>query len=338
MRLEKVSILGTAYLDAPHRVTSAEIQTELAPAMERFRVPPTLLEDLTGIHARHFWDHGVKLYEVAAEAATKVIEETGVDPKKIGVLINTSVDRDYLEPSTASMVHGKLGLHEHSMNFDICNACLGFINGMHMIANMIELGQVEYGLVVDAERAREPVETTIARLLDPTCDIRTMRGQFATLTLGSGAVAMILAREDLAPDGHKLVGSISMSATEHSHLCLGNRDQMVTDQKGLLAQGIALTHKMREKLIDEYGKDPNEFEEVALHQVSKRHTEEVIQASQVDGEKFHRIYPEFGNMGPAGVPITMMKAFEEGRVRQGTSVGLFGVGSGINSTVMEVEW
>lgn len=338
MRFENVSILGTAYVDAPHRITTDEIQDQLEPVLERFRTPKTLLKDLTGIEARRVWDEGAQLYKVAALSAKKVIEETGIDPNKIGVLINTSVDRDYLEPSTASMVHGELALSPHSMNFDICNACLGFVNGMQVVANMIELGQIEYGIVVNGERARAVIEGTIARILDPNCDIKTFRQQFASLTLGSSSVSMILARADLAPDGHRVKGAISMSATEHSHLCKANRDEMITDQKGLLEGGINLTYKMRDKMIEEYGADPDDFDEIAIHQVSKRHTHEVTIAAQINEEKIYRIYPEYGNIGPAGVPVVMAKAYEAGRIERGDRVGLFGIGSGLNSTVMELEW
>ena len=74
--------------------------------------------------------------------AEEAIEEAGVDRDKIGVLINTSVCRDYLEPSTACLVHGNLGLHERCLNFDIGNACLAFLNGMDVAARMIERGEV----------------------------------------------------------------------------------------------------------------------------------------------------------------------------------------------------
>ena len=53
---------------------------------------------------------------------------------RVGLLVNTSVSRDYLEPSTASIVSGNLGLAENCQNFDVANACLAFINGMDIAA------------------------------------------------------------------------------------------------------------------------------------------------------------------------------------------------------------
>src|SRR5205814_1196604 len=81
-----------------------------------------------------------------------------------------SVCRDYLEPSVACFVHAELGLPETCLNFDVVNACLGFLDGMAIVGNMIERGQVQYGLVVDAESSRTVVERTVDRLGAATCD------------------------------------------------------------------------------------------------------------------------------------------------------------------------
>ena len=65
------------------------------------------------------------------------------------------------------------------MNFDLGNACLAFVNGMDVVGNMVERGQVDYGIVVDAETSRLAIETTMELLrkddIDPTRSARTSR-------------------------------------------------------------------------------------------------------------------------------------------------------------------
>ena len=339
MRFENVSILGLGYIDAPHRITSAEIDEQLAPVMERNGMPPGLLESLSGIVARRFWDVGVQPSEVATMAAEQAIEDAGIDREKIGIVINTSVCKDYIEPSVASLVHGNLKLASHCINFDVGNACLGFINGMQIIANMIELGQIDYGLVVDGEGSRHAIESTIDRLLEPNCDISVFRDQYATLTLGSGAVAMVLSRSDLAQNGgHRVTGSLSVAATHHNRLCLGQPHEMITDSKRLMNAGIEVSLAMTARMMEEWGKQPNNCDEVVMHQVSQPHTDKVIEATCVDISKVFRIYPEYGNVGPAGVPLVLAKSLEYGRIQPGDNVGLFGIGSGLNSMIMDVVW
>ena len=168
-RYEQVVISGLAHVDAPHVVTSHAIESQMSTTLERLGVEPGLLEGLSGIESRRVWDEGTKPSEVAARAGELALQSSGVDRSDIGALINTSVCRDYLEPSTASLAHGLMGLPAEAVNFDIGNACLGFVNGMNVVAGMIERGEIEHGLVVNGETSRFTMEATIARLASDDC-------------------------------------------------------------------------------------------------------------------------------------------------------------------------
>ena len=91
--------------------------------------------------------------------------------------------RDFIEPSTACLVHGNLTLPAPCMNLDVGNACLAFFNGMEIVGNMIELGQIDYGMVVDGESSRFLIESTIERLKRPETDSTTFREEFASLAV-----------------------------------------------------------------------------------------------------------------------------------------------------------
>src|SRR3546814_5423980 len=65
----------------------------------------------------------------------------------------------------------------------------------------------------------------------------------ATLTLGSGAAAMVLARAELAPGAPRYKGGVTRAATEWNKLCRGNLDGMITDTRMLLVEGIKLAQK-----------------------------------------------------------------------------------------------
>ena len=338
MNFENVSVLSVAHVDAPHRVPSEEIERELAPTMERLGVRPDLLRDLSGILERRFWDEGVMPSEVAAKAGEKALDKAGIDRSKLGILINTSVCRDYLEPSTASIAHSQLGLPETCMNFDLGNACLAFVNGMDMVGNMIDRGQVDYGILVDGETSRQITETTIARLQDPEIDESTFRENFASLTLGSGAAAMVLGRSDLAPEGHAFKGSVNLAATQHCRLCAGNIDQMVTRTRELLIAGMELAVSTWGRATEVLGWTADTTDHFVFHHVSKVHTEQFAGLLGIDFTKVFRIYPEFGNVGPAAVPIVLSKLEDTGRLERGQRIGLCGIGSGLNCTMAELVW
>lgn len=338
MYFENVSILRLAHVDAPVRITSGSMDDRLAPALARMSMRPGLLQGLTGIVARRYWPDGVSPSDAATLAAEKVITDSGIDRARIGICVNTSVCRDYLEPSTACLVHGKLGLPPDCLNFDIGNACLAFLTGMETVAAMIERGAIDYGLVVDGENSRTVVEATIARLLDPTSSTQAYRDQFAALTLGSGAAAMLLARRDLAPQGHLYRGSTSLAASEWNQLCLGREDYMATDTRNLLKQGVSLAQRTWAKGVAERGWQVEDFDEFVLHQVSKVHTKNLTGALGIPLEKCHLVFEEFGNMGPAAVPVTLSKAAEMGRISKGDRIALMGIGSGLNCAMAEIIW
>ena len=338
MRFQNVSIFGVAHIDAPNRVPSKEIEKRLAPTLERLGMRSDLIRDLSGIVSRRFWDEGVQPSEVAAQAGEKAIDQAGIDRDRLGSLINTSVCRDYIEPSTACIVHSNLGLPETCMNFDLGNACLGFVNGMDMVGHMIERGQIDYGIVTNGESSRFPTEKTIEKLLDPSVDEETFRANFATLTLGSGSAAMVLGRSDLAENGHRFVGSVNLAATEHCRLCQGQVDGMVTSTRDLLVAGLDLATRTWATAAEEFGWTAEGFDHYVLHQVSKPHTEKLASILGLDLKKIFRIYPEFGNIGPAGVPIVLSKLNDEGKLKSGDRIALMGIGSGLNCTMAELIW
>ncbi|NTV65503.1 MAG: 3-oxoacyl-ACP synthase III, partial [Oscillochloris sp.] len=276
--------------------------------------------------------------DIATAAARKAIAEAGIDPSEIGIVINTSVCQDYLEPSTAVYVHANLGLSQRCINFDLRNACLGFLNGMYTAGLMIESGDIKYALVVDGEGSQDAVMSTIRRLQRPEVTMEEFRDNFATLTLGSGGAAMVLAHSSVARSNHRLNGVVTMAATEHNGLCVGQPNYMKTDAGALLIAGVKLvrqTWDLAQEVL------PNWVDEqiacYAPHQVSARHTAAVVETLGVTAAKFQLNFPVLGNVGPAALPISLAQAAET-RLRDGDHVALLGIGSGLNCSMMSVTW
>ena len=326
MLFQHVAIAGLAHIDAPRQLTSAEINARLKPTLDRLGIKANVLEDVAGIHARRLWDDEVQASDAATLAGVKALADAGIDPSRIGLLVNTSVSRDYLEPSTASIVSGNLGLPDTCQNFDVANACLAFLNGMDIASRMIERGEIDYALIVDGETANLAYEKTIERMTRPDATEEEFRNEMATLTLGCGAAAMVLARAELAPGAPRYRGGVTRAATQWNTLCRGNLDRMVTDTKMLLTEGLKL------------GWAVDEMDEFVIHQVSKVHTQAFIQAFGIDPKKVLTIFGEHGNIGPASVPIVLSKLREMGRLKKGDRVALLGIGSGLNCSMAEVVW
>ena len=338
MLFQHVAIAGLAHVDAPRRLGSDEIHARLKPTLDRLGIKTDMLRDIAGIHARRLWDGDMQASSAATLAGVKALADAGIDPDKIGLLVNTSVSRDYLEPSTASIVSGNLGLGEMCQNFDVANACLAFLNGMDIASRMIERGEIDYALVVDGETANLAYEKTLERMGASDLTEVQFRNEMATLTLGSGAAAMVLARAELAPGAPRYRGGVTRAATQFNSLCRGNLDRMVTDTRMLLIEGMKLAQKTFIAAKVALGWVVEELDEFVIHQVSQVHTQAFIQAFGIDPKKVLTIFGEHGNIGPASVPIVLSKLRELGRLKKGDRVALLGLGSGLNCSMAEVVW
>ncbi|MEY3069904.1 MAG: putative 3-oxoacyl-[acyl-carrier-protein] synthase [Actinomycetota bacterium] len=334
-RHQHSGILSLAAVEAPRVVTSDWIDEQLAETYQRNGLRPGLLAGLAGIEERRWWDDDVSFTDAAAMAGRAAIEKAGIDPSKIGVLISTSVCKENLEPSVACAVHHQLGLSTSCLNFDIANACLGFINAMHLAATMLDAGTVEYALIVDGEGSRYTQQTTLERLRDPNSTAGDVFAEFASLTLGSGAAAMVMARKNRHGDVHRLIGGVARAGTEHNSLCIGNLDRMTTDTHGLLVAGLDLA-------ADAWDASKTDFDWTdgldwyIFHQVSKVHTTMLCDRLAIDSSKVPLTFPKYGNVGPAAVPITL--ASVQDQIQPGQRVLCMGIGSGLNTSFSEILW
>lgn len=348
MRFNNVCIEAVSYHLPENVVTSSEIEKQLSPLYDRLKLPYGRLEMMSGIRERRFWKKGTFPSRVGALAGERALAKAGLDRKEIGCLISASVCRDFLEPATASVVHQKLALTPEVMLFDISNACLGVLNGMIHIANMIELGQISAGLVVAGENGGPLVDSTIDELLsNPSTTRSEVKTSFASLTIGSGAAAVLLVHKDLSRSGHKLVGGEACSATEFNNLCRGNEDDgvhsgstplMKTESEILKEEGCKLggrTWAKTRKTLQWTNKD---VDRVFCHQVGEIHRKLLFETLKLDIRKDFSTFEILGNTGSASLPITLAMGEEQGILSKGDKTALLGIGSGLNSLMLGVEW
>ncbi|QIN29492.1 3-oxoacyl-ACP synthase III [Brevibacterium luteolum] len=334
-RHSNVALLGLVEVTAPVEVTSASFDQRLAGTLERLGLPHGLLERVAGVNARRNWEHPSDFSTGAAEAGRRVLRETGIDAEQVGLMINTSVTRENLEPSVAVSVHHGIGLQPHAMNFDLTNACLGFVNGMTLAATMIDSGQLDYALIVAGEDASRVQESTIERLSRPEITRAEYLNEFASLTLGSGASAALLGPADKHPEGHRILGGVTRAATWNHKLCVGDHDGMFTDAKGLLENGMELVTTAWHTAHGD-GWDWRNMDAYVMHQVSDIHTNSIAKAVDLDTTRIPKTYPQLGNVGPASLPITLTRKAAE--LSAGDRVLCMGVGSGLNTAMTEIEW
>ncbi|MDR3153455.1 MAG: 3-oxoacyl-ACP synthase III [Deltaproteobacteria bacterium] len=330
------SILAWARDEGPELLESSALEEALRPVFARLSLPSGLLSGMTGINARRLYPPGSPACLGAVRAADRLFSAWGYRPEDVDLLYSTSVGRDFLEPSTASVIHARLGLPAECASLDLGSACLGFIDGLSLAALQVDSGLCDHALVVAGENSRPVLESTVDRLLSPGVTRRDFFDNFATLTLGSGGAAMLVGR----PDGRplpRLRRLVSRADGSANGLCRGDNSGMTTDSARLLSKGVELASRTFAAGAEAFGWDPGYFDLVVSHQVSEVNTRRFAEALGLPWERVPRSYPLYGNMGAAAVPFAFDLASEAGLLPPGGRCAMMGIGSGLACAMLEVE-
>lgn len=244
------------------------------------RRPRWDLERITGIHERRI---AVDEYasDLAIQAARRALELSRYSARDLDVLICTSISKHNrqdvfsLEPATAVTIRKAVGA-VNARVFDVVNACAGMINGISLVAGLIQAGIARCGMVVSGEH-NMPVAETAAREMRHSFD-----GQIAALTLGDAGAALIL---DRSPDGKIGFHHIQMvSGAKHSHFCYSKPSRrshggmLVTKARGLQRKGNAHFPYYFKQALDASGWTLNDLQHIIPHQVSVRGIENGVRA------------------------------------------------------------
>ncbi|MGE3821850.1 MAG: 3-oxoacyl-ACP synthase III [Isosphaeraceae bacterium] len=348
MRYTRVYIDALGYELPPVVVTSRELEARLKSTYDTLHLQEGQLEAITGIAERRWWDPGYPLSDGAAAAARHALACSNVRPGDVEALIYTGVCRELFEPATACKVAASVGVNPGAAVFDLSNACLGVLNGMVDVANRIELGQIRAGLVVSCETAREINEIAIASMLQaPTMD--NYKHSLATLTGGSGAVAVLLTDGSFSPEKRRrLLGGVTQTAPQFHELCrwgieaIGSLSHFAqfarTDSAAVLKHGVELGTRTWSAFLRRIGWVRDQIDKVICHQVGSGHRETILKSLGISEEKEFFTYPYLGNVGTVSLPITAALAEDRDFLRPGDRVAFLGIGSGLNCLMLGIEW
>ncbi|MGD8267545.1 MAG: 3-oxoacyl-ACP synthase III [Desulfobacterales bacterium] len=346
MRYENVNIAAIGYELAPNVVTAEDIEARLEPLYEALHLKPGQLEQLTGIQESRYWDPDFKLSQGAIRAGQKALDQAGIDPAQVGMLVYGAVCRENLEPATACAVADGLGIEPQAQVYDISNACLGILNGMVQVSNAIALGQIRAGLVVSCESCRQIVDSTIDRML-AAGSMEIFKKCVATMTGGSGAAAVLLTDRADGPRGHRLLGGVIRNDVQHHGLCTWGPDTgipssiphvMNTDSVGVLQNGVILGRETFQALRRELAWNDDHPDKVVCHQVGSAHQSAILEAIGLPAAKDFSTFRYLGNIGTVSIAVTAAIADERGFFNTGDQVGFLGIGSGLNCLMLGAEW
>lgn len=341
MRFENLRLHSWGYAEPESFITSDEMEQKLSSLYDRAKLPYGRLELQTGIKRRGFWKTGTRPSTIASIAAEKILAK--FPREKVDMLLHASVCRDFLEPATAAQVHHNLKLSPHCMISDLSNACLGVLSSILMAGQMIERGVIKTALIVSGENAGPLIDETLKHLVnDPTMDRKKFKPYLASLTIGSAGVAFLLTHSSLSPASPKILGGSTLTDSGSVELCQGDGStsglMMETDSEALLKAGLKLSVDNWNKAKEILGWQNSDVDKIIPHQVGSAHRLGMLTQLGLPLDRDFQTFEQYGNTGSAALPLTFMKANEANFFKSGDKIALLGIGSGLTSTMLGMEY
>jgi 3-oxoacyl-[acyl-carrier-protein] synthase-3 len=322
-------ITGIATYVPPRVMTNADLEKRVDTNDEWIRTR-------TGIRERHYADPGVATSHLATEAARKLLADKEVDPEDIELIVVASVTPDMFFPATACLVQDRLGAKK-AWGFDLSAACSGFAYALTVGAQFVGSGAHKKVLVIGAD-----VMTSILDFTDrATC-----------VLFGDGAGAVLLEPAETDAEGildfsHDVDGSggchLYMPGGGSLHPAtqetVENRMHFV-HQEGAQVFKYAV-RRMCDLAGDVLARNGYTSADLALvipHQANLRIIRAMQERLGLDDSKVVVNIDRYGNTTAGTIPLGIMDAVEQGRLRKGDLVLLIAVGAGYTSGAVLMRW
>ncbi|WP_279222099.1 beta-ketoacyl-ACP synthase III [Heliophilum fasciatum] len=289
----------------------------------------------TGIRERRIAAPEQATSDLAVEAGRRALENAGVAPEEIDMVIVGSCAFDMFLPATACLVADRLGARRAAA-FDLETACTSFIYGAAIASQFIATGMYEKVLVIGAE--------VMSRILDFT-DRNTC------VLFGDGAGAAVLGP---VPAGQG-IRSIHLGADGSGGKALsipagGTRmpvsEQTLKDRSHYVKMNGKEVYKFAVKAMDDAstialekaGWQPEDLDFLVPHQANQRIIDSAVKKLGIDPSRVEVNVDRYGNMSAASLPVALDEAVRAGKINAGDRIILVGFGAGLTWGSMAIQW
>ena len=290
----------------------------------------------TGIRERHYADPGVASSHLGTEAAKKLLAAKSLAPEEIDMIVVATVTPDMLFPATACLIQNRLGATK-AWGFDLSAACSGFAYALTVGAQFVGAGSHKKVLVIGAD-----VMTSILDFKDrATC-----------VLFGDGAGAVLL--EPAANDSEGIIdfshdidgsggGNLYMPAggSLHPPSCETVEKRMhYVHQEGqqVFKYAVKRQAELACQMLERNGISSRDLALVVPHQANLRIIRAMQERLGVDDSKVLVNIDRYGNTTAATIPLGLVDAVEQKRLRKGDLVLLVAVGAGYTAGSVLMRW
>ena len=325
--MEQAGILGLGCYLPSRKVTNKDLEKMVDTSDE-------WIMTRTGIKERRIAPKESAASDLGVEAAKAAIQDAGLKPEDIDLIIVATVTGDMAFPSTSCIIQDKIGARDAAA-FDINAACSGFVFGITTAKQFVDSGFYKNVLVIGAEKMTSLVDWTDRS----TC-----------VLFGDGAGACIIGKSKerrivsyfIGCDGsggnllRLPAGGSRIPATEETVKNKLHFLKMEGNEVFKLA--VKVMADAANKAITKAGLLCSEIDLLIPHQANIRILLAVAKKMGLPEEKIFFNIEKYGNMSSASTAVALAEASKDGRIKKGDNVCLVAFGAGLTYGAVVIKW
>ncbi len=289
----------------------------------------------TGIRKRHILDDGTPSHTMGVKAAKLAIEDAGLTPGDIDLIIATTEAPDYLTPSMSCLIQKHIQA-EKAASFDLNAACTGFVYALTVAQQFIQTGFYKNVLIVSNEG--------LSRIVD-------WKNRNTCVLFGDAAGAVVLGRVDkqygiresyIASFGelghHLTVPCCHITQEDRERRPDGPERSIWQDGSEVFTFAVRAMTDATRRVINAAGKTIDDVDLVIPHQANLRIIHGAAKRLELKDEKIVVILQDTGNISSASVPVALDFSVKQGRIKKGDTIVMVAFGGGLTAGSCLMVW
>ncbi|WP_186669274.1 beta-ketoacyl-ACP synthase III [Sporosarcina sp. BP05] len=294
-----------------HVLTNADLEKRLDTSDEWIRT-------MTGIEERRIADDSTDTSHMAYNAAVEAINNAGIKPEEIGLILVATVTPDRPFPSVSTMLQQQLGA-TNAAAMDVSAACAGFMYGVVTAKQFIESGTYDYVLVVGVEKLSK---------------ITNWEDRNTAILFGDGAGAAIIGK---VSEGRGIL-SFELGADGNGGKHLYQDEKLVMNGREVFKFAVRQMGESAESVIEKAGLTKEDVDFLIPHQANIRIMNSSRERLGLPVEKMSKTIHKYGNTSAASIPISLVDDLAEGRVKDDDVIVMVGFGGGLTWGALCIKW
>lgn len=276
---------------------------------------------MTGIKERRWASEDQDTSDLAFEASKKAIEDAGITPADIDMIIVATATGDMPFPSVANILQEKLGTRKVP-TMDQLAACSGFMYSMITAKQYVQSGDYKNILVVGADK--------LSKITDLT-------DRSTAVLFGDGAGAVVIGE---VSEGRGIISYEMGSDGNGGKYLYLNKDtgKLVMNGREVFKFAVRIMGEASTRVVDKAGLQSDDIDMFIPHQANIRIMESARERLGIEREKMSVSVNRFGNTSAASIPLSISQELENGRIKDDDTLVLVGFGGGLTWGAMVIKW